>query len=141
MNTFVHVGDWFFWRFKLATIKAEVRDGLDFEVSDGIVMTWIGKDEIESQIRPLSILNMQISMYYYEASNRLHQKGAGDLNYPDIHRWLVREWLECTASNLADGQRGEFLTRLANFEKDILSRLSEDSGYGFPIVRPRFGVW
>lgn len=123
-------GLWLFKDYELAMVKQtkpflSITTGF-FEMSGSM----------EDQCKPLTIENKRISDQYHDCSTRIHRLGHNGLNYPDIHRWLVKEWAAACDACAAGEKLDAYYDRLRKFEHDILSHRDADSGYGFPINRP-----
>lgn len=123
-------GDWVLFEFELNQVaKAEPR----FELTDGLAR--ISGNHLDERCRPLTLENKRISDYYDWNSTRLHSEGVSGLNYPDIHRWLVQHWL--VTCDAAESDRSQRIEELNKFVESILTKSDIDSGYGFPLLRPK----
>lgn len=130
------VGEWVFCEFKLQQITRVV-NGEVCGVSDGHVACG---GNVTDRCMPLTMDIKCISNNYERTYQAIHQKGKTGLNYPAIHNWLVREWVAACAAARAGAAR-VVLTRsfeiLGEFEQAVLNKQDIESGYGFPLFRPR----
>lgn len=127
------VGQWVFFEFKLSLIDEMDGDRVT-SVQDGCFHT--GSWNMADRCVPLSLRVKRISDEFAYHSAELHRKGHSGLNYPDIHNWLVNAWVEACARP-ADANLSADFERVRKFAADVLKTCDVQSGYGFPLVRPR----
>lgn len=132
MSTKFHVGDWVFFEFKLGQVK-EVEGGRVCAVSDGYGTT--GSHSLDDLCFPLSMEVKRISGEYEHWSSKLHREGSAGLNYPDIHRWLVEQWVAC-CHHLDDREYVvSSYEELRRFCQELLEIGRTPTRYGFPAMR------
>jgi hypothetical protein len=100
-----NIGDWVYYDFELCQIK-EMEDGKVYSVTTGVINT-TGFDMADS-IYPLSMELKVISEGVAHYSKRLHDIKGANLNFPDIHRELVRRWHQII-ENKSNGGSGRKL--------------------------------
>jgi hypothetical protein len=108
----LEIGDFGFFEFKLCQIKY-MENGKIKIVSNGHIE--ICGCDLSERWYPLSLRTKTISdvfFYYYEKFNT--NKFQNILNYPDIHRWLVKEWVyACNTDN--DISLNKYLNEVEDF--------------------------
>jgi hypothetical protein len=90
-------GEWCFCEFVLQQVK-ETKDDRITEVSDGM-MSHSGRD-LSDRCYPLEMKIKVISDHVKFHSDAFHKLPNRGLNYPDLHRELIRRWAE--ACEVAD---------------------------------------
>lgn len=121
MSTPYKVGDWLFCEFKLQQVT-DIENGHVSGVTDG----WVrGCGRFDDLCFPLDLEVKRISGAYEAWSTRLHRDGLPNLNYPDIHRWLVSHWCKTCAGRADQNFVTRQLGELEAFAKDILRRCDE----------------
>ena len=84
-------GDWVLFEFKVCQIT-DMEGGHVTGVSDGQFHT--GSSSLDHKIRPLTLRNLRISQEYGYYYDWLHKNGSRSLNFPDIHRHMVKLWTD-----------------------------------------------
>lgn len=84
-------GDWCFCEFKLNLIK-DVKNSQVREVSDGVICQSSNSLNDRCFALDLGIKNIADTVKWY--SDKLHAFKNVKLNYPDIHRYLVSQWVK-----------------------------------------------
>lgn len=126
------VGDFGYHDFKLGQVMA-VENGRVTEFSTGYIRT----SGADLSFVPLSLRALRVADEFATISRAIHDKGHAGLNYPDIHRWLVRKWLDTQALDENDASVWRALwDELAVFKNRMVGE-NPDSGYGFPLLRRR----
>lgn len=129
------VGEWVFCEFALSQILGLSAEGCVNEVTDGVCRHF-GFD-LSERCMPLTLDMKQIADHFAWVSKEIHQKGSYGLNYPDIHRWLVNHWVQ-TCEHAGDtAAMTDDYKLLSDFHVSVLDKQNVDSGYGFPLMRPR----
>lgn len=127
------VGDWVFCEFQLSQID-EIEDGRVTNISTGYIE--MGSNDLNDRCFPLTKDMLRISGEFEFASKRIHREGHAGLNYPDIKRWMVDHWAAtCRHVDDVSAVKRDY-ERLHEFVNAMLKPIG-DSGYGFPLVRPR----
>ena len=111
-------GDWVFCEFKLQRIK-ELREGGASTVSDGFVE--MGGHDIDCY--PLNMKIKVISDNVSAWSRELHALRNNSLNYPDIHRELLRRWVEMCDNADNEKKLDKMYDDLADFVNEIKRRV------------------
>lgn len=131
------VGDMCFFEFELSQVK-EMTGNKVTEVSTGYIRTLTGSS-FNDRSFPVTLEVKLISGAYASWAKEIHTKGLGELNFPDIHRWLVAHWAEtCREPNDKEWitKRGK---ELEGFSREILDKCQEFSkfvtSYGIPLFR------
>lgn len=86
-----NIDDWCFFEFRLAQIK-DVTDGRVTEVRTGYIT--VGSYDFNDKIKPLTMPYKVASDEVEAVYNKLHREGSPGLNWPELHRHLVRLWLK-----------------------------------------------
>lgn len=131
------VGDMCFFEFELSQVK-EVKGGNVIEVSTGYIRTSTGSG-FNDRSFPVTLEIKLISNEYDSWSREIHKKGLRELNFPDIHRWLVAHWAT-TCQKPSEGDRlKERYGELSDFAREILDKCEESrkfvTSYGIPLFR------
>ena len=87
-------GDWCFFQFRLAQVDSVTDTGTVTRILDGNVSC--GGSRLNDRMFPLTLANKTISdyhAYHYDYLQRKYQQ----LNFPDIHRWFIRNWVNTMA--------------------------------------------
>lgn len=95
------VGDWCFFEYKLAMVKAVADDGRVTDVSDG----WfnMGSWDLRDLMFALDLRGKCVSEEFAGQYDKLRKEsGEVSLNWPDIHQWFVAKWAECMERCLDD---------------------------------------
>ena len=117
------VGDVCFFEFQLSQVK-EMTGSKVTEVSTGYIGTSTGGG-FNDRAFPVTLEITLISDEYETWSKELHTKGLRELNFPDIHRWLVTHWAE-TCQKVDDKEWiGDRYKELRDFSREILDKCQE----------------
>lgn len=115
-------GDWCFCEYKLQQIK-EMKDGQISEVSDGMFST--GSRSLNDRCFPVDLKIKRISDEFQHYSDMLHAEKSFNLNYPDIHRYLVAQWAAACEA-IADYKKVEaIMEEVEQFRRGISDILSD----------------
>ena len=110
------VGDFGYFDFNLVEIKGiDDEDGSIREVSDGYFST---SGNLSDGWFPVSLRTKNISEIFMKLSNKIHENHFPSLNYPDIHRYLVNQWIDACKAN--DKKSNDIMIETENFVKDTL---------------------
>ncbi len=132
-------GDMCFFEFELSQVK-EVTGGEITEVSTGYFRTSTG-GSFNDRSFPITLGVKLISEAYASWSKEIHTKGLMELNFPDIHRWLVSHWGKtCRKPDDKEGIARRY-EELQDFAQEILGKCQESrefvTSYGMPLFRQR----
>jgi len=110
--------DWLFYEFKLVKVKS-TKEGY-LIVSDG----WIESGNASPEYCfPMTLTNKRLSDYFEELYQKL-RKHCRNLNWPDIHRWMVTKWAEaCLIENKAKARH--FSDEATNYVNEIISKAED----------------
>lgn len=97
MSTNFKVGDWIFCEYKLHVIE-EMEGETIKAVADGYIIH--SSYSLNDRCFPLNKEIKRISEHFEQAYTKIHELSIRGLNFPDIHRWLVKKW--CEACNNKD---------------------------------------
>jgi hypothetical protein len=106
-------GDWCFYEFTLSVIEDMSPDGRVQGVADGYFRR--GGSNLSEECLPLTKLNKVLSEEFTKLSDRLHAIKGANLNYPDLHTYLVRKWRDCCDLVHTDEQRDMLRTEVRHF--------------------------
>ena len=124
------IGDWGYHEFELVEITGMTNKGEITQVSGGV--TSRGGSHIK--VYPLSQSNKNISEYFENEYNKLHEKHR-NMNFPYIHRKFVVMWEQAIA--LSDDK--EVVQSIYDDLKDFCKRLCEVAEMevdGIKVMRP-----
>lgn len=128
-------GDWVYCEFKLQKIKEVAEDGCVKEVTTGYISH--SSSDLRDRIFPLEIKVKLISENFSCISDRLHKLRA-NLNYPDINRYLIQQWVEA-CENRDNTEKIEKIYNTVNlFEekiRDVVSEATDVRVHGVSIYR------
>ena len=125
-------GDWVFCEYELRQVTRTDGDRVT-DTTTGMFSH--GGYDLSDRCFPLSIETKLISEQYEYWSGQIHAKAAHGVNHPDIHRWLVDHWASTMRMDKSNHEAR--LEELKRFADHIIAASSGDSGYGFPLMRPR----
>ena len=127
------VKDMCFFEFELSMI-VEMSDIEVTEISTGIITTSTG-DSFNDRCFPVTLEIKCISSEYKFWANKLHVEGLGELNYPDIHRWLVSHWTRtCLKPDDTEWIKSRY-NELRDFSGEILCKCKELRNFVTSLVR------
>lgn len=110
------VGDWCFCEFELQVIE-RIENSNIRQVSTGFGS--LSSSSLDDRCFPLTKENKLISDEFEYFSKKLHEIKV-NINMPDIHRWLVEEWVRTCARGTDKDFVGSQYKKLNNFYQDIL---------------------
>jgi hypothetical protein len=128
-------GDWVFCEYKLQRVT-DVEDGRITGVSDGYMST--GGHSLNEECFSMNIDIKRISDGVKYWSDKIHGLKCGGLNHPDIHRELLRRWVEICDNKDNEEKMEELYGELANFAKSIIfasEKLVEETVSGIKVFR------
>jgi len=114
-------GDWCFFEFKLHQIKKMEGSNIS-EVSSGTIRT--SGSDLSDRCYPLEMNIKIISESVSFWSKRFHQERIG-LNHPDLHRELVRRWVELCDNKDNDDHLKELYEKLSQFGNSVLQKVND----------------
>lgn len=127
-------GEWCIHEFNVSQIKKVDKETGWVDVSDGLFSYGTTKP---SDCVPLTLRNLSIAKCFESVRSRIHEEySIIDLNFPDIHRWLVQHWIDTTEAlndeDITDLKTNEHWNKLRQFEQDIKDgvRNSKDKRIG-----------
>jgi hypothetical protein len=122
MKTKYAVGDWIYCEFKLQQIK-KMREEEITEVTDGHFT--LGSHSLNDVCFPLDIKVKCVSDNFEYWNRRLHGETHLNLNFPDIHRWLVGKWVLICESREDDTALNSGMNELEKWATEIINRCRE----------------
>lgn len=117
-----NVGDWIFC--DLALHRIEGMRGEDITtVTDGFFSK--GSSSWNDQAFPLDMRIKVISANFEGQKDKLHREGNLQLNFPDIHRWLVLHWVAACRVKDDTDKVNAAIRELDEWAHNILARCQE----------------
>jgi hypothetical protein len=116
-------GDWVYYDFELYQVKG-TRDNY-IDLTTGYITT---STPCTENVYPIDLSIKVISEGVEGYSKRLHQIRSINLNYPDLHRELVRRWIEIIDHKNNKDAVKTLWNKLDEFVRKIEQR-SEDLKY------------
>jgi hypothetical protein len=110
----MNVGDFGYFDFNLVEVK-RIENGILKEVSDGMFSTY---GNLSDGYFPVSLRIKNISEIFMKLSNKIHENHFPSLNYPDIHRYLVSQWID--ACNTNNEKANDIIKETESFVDDTL---------------------
>ena len=112
----MNVGDFGFFEYRLSQIKEIDDNGHPTHVSDGY-FEHIGLD-LSDRWFPVSLRIKNISECFAKFSQKIHESDFNSLNYPDIARYLVSQWVDACEGD--DGNFKKVYDETNKFVEDVL---------------------
>jgi hypothetical protein len=84
----------------------------------------MGGHDLDDRVRPLTLQVKNCSELFAEYYNTLHQLQMNGLNFPDIHREMVRRWMECT-DDVEKSVRSVKIISMRNWIERLRNRVRE----------------
>lgn len=126
------VKDFCFCEYKLQEIK-KVTKGHIQEVCDGYFS--LSSGSLNNVCFPVNLRIKRISDEFAMYSNKIHKLNYNTLNYPDIHRYLVREWVKTCEHKDKDEYIKNMFDKLNKFYNTIREEIAKQSEATFEGVR------
>lgn len=117
-------GDWLYFEFNLSQVK-EVYKGKPSCVTNGYIRTGGSMGDLSDRCYPLDMDIKLISGAVDYWSKRFHALEHNSLNHPDLHRELVRRWVEICDNKDDDKKVQELYDKLATFGNSVLKKVKE----------------
>lgn len=117
-----NVGDWIFCNLALHRIE-EMRGDDITTITDGFFSK--GSSSWNDEAFHLDIRIKVISANFEGQKDKLHREGNRQLNFPDIHRWLVKKWVAACRVKDDTETVNAAISELDEWTHNILNRCQE----------------
>ena len=115
--------DWVLCEYKVQMIK-RIEDGKIKEVSDGHCSH--SSSDLSDRIFKLDLIGKGVSDNYESISSQL-QRDYRNLNFPDIHRWMVEQWVLAMNVINEEDKLKERLDYLCQFRQTVAQKYRDIS--------------